>query len=137
MNPQEFETEVRKLRQLQRRFFSLRKDDQDRGRILEMVREQEKLVGEVVDIVMARRPTNKKPDNEREAFFLDVTEMLRRQRSWMKYGGSGYMMYPAREQEKKVDNQLQSWNEQRKEERKKRMEQELKKQTPLFDETDC
>lgn len=137
MNPQEFETEVRKLRQLQRRFFSLRKDDQDRGRILEMVREQEKLVGEVVDIVMARRPTNKKPDNEREAFFLDVTEMLRRQRSWMKYGGSGYMMYPAHEQEKKVDNQLQSWNEQRKEERKKRIEQELKKQTSLFDETDC
>ena len=134
MNAIEFEQEVRKMRQLQRRFFACKKDNPDRPHAKEMMREQEKVVRDVTDVVMAIRPRNKKPENIREEFFLNVVEMMSRQRLWAMSGGGGsWMMNPAREMEVKVDKQLSAWEEERKEELRRRNEEELKKQTSLFE----
>lgn len=132
MNAIEFEKEVRKMRQLQRRFFAYRKDNPDRPHAKEMMREQEKVVREVVEKVMAIRPRGKRVDNEREQFFLDVAEMLRKQKEWMMQGGGSWMMNPAREMEANVDRQLAEWDKQRKEEEKARQAELLKNQTSLF-----
>lgn len=121
------------MRQLQRRFFAYRKDNPDRPHAKEMMREHEKVVREVVEKVMAIRPRGKRVDNEREQFFLDVAEMLRKQKEWMMQGGGSWMMNPAREMEANVDRQLAEWDKQRKEEEKARQAELLKNQTSLFE----
>lgn len=136
MNAQEFEAAVRELRQLQRRFFRCKKDDPDREKSKMLMREKETVVREVVEKVMAIRPRGKAVESEREQFFLDVAEMLRKQKDWMKQGGGTWYMNPAKEAEKAVDKQLTKWDEQRKEEEKARQAELSKNQTSLFDETD-
>lgn len=136
MNALEFEKEVRELRHRQRAFFHYRKDDPSREKAKMLMREKESVVREVVEKVMAIRPRGKRVDNEREQFFLDVAEMLRKQKEWMMQGGGSWMMNPAREMEAKVDRQLAAWDEQRKKEKKDRQAELLKKQTSLFNETD-
>ena len=79
MNAQEFESAVRELRQLQRRFFRCKKDDPDREKAKILMREKEKVVLNVIETVMAIRPRGKQAEGEREQFLLDVAEMLRRQ----------------------------------------------------------
>ena len=113
MNALEFEKEVRELRHRQRAFFHYRKDDPSREKAKMLMREKESVVREVVEKVMAIRPRGKRVDNEREQFFLDVAEMLRKQKEWMMQGGGSWMMNPAREMEAKVDRQLAAWDEQR------------------------
>ncbi len=122
---------------MQRRFFATRRDDPDRTRILDMLRDQEKLVNDVVVVVMARRQQNNGTKSEREVFFLDVAEMLRLQKIWIQNNGGRWTTGPAKEAEAKVDKQLRLWDEQRAEEQRKRIESELNKQKSLFDETDC
>ena len=129
MNAQEFEQAVRELRARQRRFFHCRKDDPDRPRALEQVREQERVLLEVIEPVMALRPKNKTVESDRERFFLSVEFMLRKQREWMMNGGGSYAMNPAREAEKVVDEQLRQWAEERKEEQRRQAEAN---QTSLF-----
>lgn len=136
MNAQEFETAVRELRQLQRRFFRCKKDDPDREKSKMLMREKETVVREVVEKVMAIRPRGKRVENEREQFFLDVAVMLRKQKEWMMQGGGRWYMNPAKDAELTVDKQLTKWDEQRKEKEKARQVELLKNQTSLFDETD-
>lgn len=132
MNAQEFESAVRELRQLQRRFFNCKKDDPDREKAKVLMREKEKEVLNVVELVMAIRPRGKQVESEREQFFLDVAEMLRKQKEWMKQGGGYWYMNPAKEMEKKNDKQLTKWSDARKEEEKVRRAELLKNQTSLF-----
>lgn len=133
MNAQEFETAVRELRQVQRRFFRCKKDDPDREKSKMLMREKETEVREVVEKVMAIRPKGKKVENEREQFFLDVAEMLRKQKEWMMQGGGRWYMNPARDAEQKVDKQLVKWDEKKKEEEKARRAELMKNQTSLFE----
>lgn len=133
MNAQEFETAVRELRQVQRRFFRCKKDDPDREKSKMLMREKETEVREVAEKVMAIRPKGKKVENEREQFFLDVAEMLRRQKEWMKQGGGQWYMNPAKDAERQVDKQLAKWDERRKEEEKARRAEMTKNQTSLFE----
>lgn len=132
MNAQEFEDAVREMRRAQRRFFHLKKDDPDRENSKRIMREREKVVLDVTQIVMAIRPKNKRVENEREQFFLDVVEMLRRQKTWMMQGGGSWMMNPAREKEKVVDLQMQKWDDIRREEERIRREEIQKKQLTIF-----
>jgi len=132
MDKETFEKEVRELRCRQRRFFRCRKDDADRPKALELMREQEAKVREEVEFVMMIRPKGKKAESKREQFFLDVADMMAKQREWMKQGGGHWYMNPAREMEKKVDDQLREWDEEKKSERQRKAEEEAKKQTSLF-----
>lgn len=132
MNAQEFESAVRELRQLQRRFFRCRKDDADRPKALEMMRDKEREVSDVVETVMAVRPIDKMVESDREQFFLDVTLMLRLQKKWMKQGGGSWQMNPAKEAEKKVDEWLARWNEEREAEKQRRLEEVQKRQLTIF-----
>lgn len=132
MNAQEFESAVRELRQLQRRFFRCKKDDPDREKAKILMREKEKVVLNVIETVMAIRPRGKLAEGEREQFFLDVAEMLRRQKDWMKQGGGHWYMNPAKDAELKVDKQLTKWDERKKEEEKARRAELMKNQTSLF-----
>ena len=132
MNAQEFESAVRELRQLQRRFFRCKKDDPDREKAKILMREKEKVVLNVIETVMAIRPRGKQAEGEREQFFLDVAEMLRRQKDWMKQGGGHWYMNPAKDAELKVDKQLTKWDERKKEEEKARRAELMKNQTSLF-----
>lgn len=134
MNAQEFEQAVRELRKRQKRYFACRKDNPDKEQRKLLMREKETEVREVVEKVMAIRPRGKMVENEREQFFLDVAEMLRLQKIWIRNGGGGgWMMNPACEMEAKVDRQLAAWDEERKEEARKRNEELLKNQTSLFE----
>lgn len=132
MNAQEFESAVRELRQLQRRFFRCKKDDADRPKALEMMREKEKEVSGVVETVMAVRPIDKMVESDREQFFLDVTLMLRLQKKWMKQGGGSWQMNPAKEAEKKVDEWLARWKEEREAEKQRWLEEVQKRQLTIF-----
>lgn len=132
MNAQEFESAVRELRQSQRRFFRCKKDDPDREKAKILMREKEKVVLNVIETVMAIRPRGKQVEGEREQFFLDVAEMLRRQKDWMKQGGGHWYMNPAKDAELKVDKQLTKWDERKKEEEKARRAELMKNQTSLF-----
>lgn len=132
MNALEFESAVRELRQSQRRFFRCKKDDPDREKAKLLMREQEKEVLNVIETVMAIRPRGKQAEGEREQFFLDVAEMLRRQKDWMKQGGGHWYMNPAKDAELKVDKQLTKWDERKKEEEKARRAELMKNQTSLF-----
>lgn len=132
MNAQEFESAVRELRQLQRRFFRCAKDDPDREKAKMLMRDKEKEVLNVIENVMAIRPKGKAAEGEREQFFLDVAEMLRRQKEWMKQGGGQWYMNPAKDAELKVDKQLTKWDERKKEEEKARRAELMKNQTSLF-----
>lgn len=132
MNAQEFESAVRELRQSQRRFFRCKKDDPDREKAKILMREKEKVVLNVIETVMAIRPRGKQAEGEREQFFLDVAEMLRRQKDWMKQGGGHWYMNPAKDAELKVDKQLTKWDERKKEEEKARRAELMKNQTSLF-----
>jgi len=133
MNKVEFEEAVKELRYRQRRFFNCKKDDPDRQKALEMMREQEIILRNEIDFVLAVRPRNKAIESDREQFFLDVAEMMRKQREWAKQGGGSWYMNPAREAEKKVDAMLTKWNEEREAERRRKMEEEAKRQMKLFD----
>lgn len=133
MNKVEFEEAVKELRYRQRRFFNCKKDDPDRQKALEMMREQEIILRNEIDFVLAVRPRNKAVESDREQFFLDVAEMMRKQREWAKQGGGSWYMNPAREAEKKVDAMLTKWNEEREAERRRKMEEESKRQMKLFD----
>lgn len=133
MNKVEFEEAVKELRYRQRRFFNCKKDDPDRQKVLEMMREQEIILRNEIDFVLAVRPRNKAIESDREQFFLDVAEMMRKQREWAKQGGGSWYMNPAREAEKKVDAMLTKWNEEREAERRRKMEEEAKRQMKLFD----
>lgn len=133
MNAQEFESAVRELRQLQRRFLRCKKDDPDREKAKLLMREKEKEVLNVVETVMAIRHTGKQAESEREQFFLDVAEMLRRQKEWMKLGGGQWYMNPAKDAERQVDKQLAKWDERKKEEEKARHAELMKNQTSLFE----
>ena len=133
MNAIEFEAAVRELRQVQRRFFRCKKDDPDREKSKMLMREKETEVREVVEKVMVIRPRGKKVENEREQFFLDVAEMLRKQKEWMMQGGGHWYMNPAKDAESTVDKQLTKWDERRKEEEKTRQAELLKNQTSLFE----
>lgn len=133
MNAQEFESAVRELRQSQRRFFRCKKDDPDREKAKILMREKEKVVLNVIETVMAIRPRGKQAEGEREQFFLDVAEMLRRQKEWMKQGGGQWYMNPAKDAEKQVDKQLSKWDERKKEEEKTRRAELMKNQTSLFE----
>lgn len=128
----EFESAVRELRQSQRRFFRCKKDDPDREKAKILMREKEKVVLNVIETVMAIRPRGKQAEGEREQFFLDVAEMLRRQKDWMKQGGGHWYMNPAKDAELKVDKQLTKWDERKKEEEKARRAELMKNQTSLF-----
>lgn len=132
MNATEFETAVRELRYRQRHFFRCKKDDPNRPKAKELMKEQEKIVGEVVDAVITRRPKDKPVQSDREQFFLNVAEMLRRQKEWMRQGGGSCYMNPSKEAEKKVDAQLSVWDEERKRQHQLRQEEERRKQTSLF-----
>lgn len=96
------------------------------------MREQEKEVLNVIETVMAIRPKGKKAEGEREQFFLDVAEMLRKQKEWMKQGGGQWYMNPAKEAELAVDKQLTKWDERKKEEEKARRVELMKQQLSLF-----
>lgn len=133
MNKVEFEEAVKELRYRQRRFFNCKKDDPDRQKALEMVREQEIILRNEIDFVLAVRPRNKAIESDREQFFLDVAEMMRKQREWAKQGGGSWYMNPAREAEKKVDAMLTKGNEEREAERRRKIEEEAKRQMKLFD----
>lgn len=132
MNAQEFESAVRELRQLQRRFFRCSKDDADRPKALKMMRDKEKEVSGVVETVMAVRPIDKMVESDREQFFLDVTLMLRLQKKWMKQGGGSWQMNPAKEAEKKVDEWLARWKEEREAEKQRWLEEVQKRQLTIF-----
>lgn len=97
-----------------------------------LMREKEKVVLNVIETVMAIRPRGKQAEGEREQFFLDVAEMLRRQKDWMKQGGGHWYMNPAKDAELKVDKQLTKWDERKKEEEKARRAELMKNQTSLF-----
>lgn len=92
MNAQEFEQAVRELRSRQRRFFHCKKDDPDRPKALEQVKEQEKVLLAVIEPVMALRPAHKTIESDRERFFLSVEFMLRKQREWIMSGGGSWSM---------------------------------------------
>lgn len=132
MKPNEFEYKVRELRQRQRRFFNCRKDDPDRKKALELMRETEKELREVIEPVMAIRERGKSSESPRESFFLDVAEMMKRQREWAKNGGGSWQMNPAKEYEKKVDEWLRKWDEEANLEKTRKREEEAKRQTKLF-----
>ena len=132
MNKETFEKEVCELRRRQRAFFNFRKDDPNREKAKERMREQEALIREEVEFVLMIRPKGKPSRGEREDFFLAVAEMMSKQREWMKQGGGSWYMNPARDAEKKVDTFLMRWDEQRKEEKRRAMEAEMAKQTTLF-----
>lgn len=132
MDKETFEKEVRELRYRQRRFFRCRKDDADRPKALDLMREQEAKVREEVEFVMMIRPKGKKAESKREQFFLDVADMMAKQKEWMKQGGGHWYMNPARDLEKKVDDQLREWDEEKKAERQRKAEEEAKRQTSLF-----
>ena len=129
MNAQEFEKAVRELRQSQRRFFNCKKDDPDREKAKLLMREKEKEVLNVVETVMAIRPMGKRAESEREDFFLAVDEMMKKQKAWMKQGGGAWYMNPARDAEKRVDEFLASFDEQR---RRQKVYEEQKRQMSLF-----
>lgn len=133
MNQQEFETAVRELRQLQRRFFHTKKDDPDRQQILEPMRQKEKEVFTVCENVMAIRPNDQTPRSDREVFFLAVVKMMRYQHEWKKQGGgNNHLMFMAKEAEKVVDQQLCNWDELKKKQEAAKREEMLKNQTSLF-----
>lgn len=128
----EFEEAVRELRRRQKRFFNCKKDDPDKEKAKELMREQEHLVWPVVDAVMSQRPPSKRIENEREEFFLVVVDMIRKQREWMKQGGGSYSMYSAHEAERLVDKWLAKFDEEQREEKRRKMEEEKAKQPTLF-----
>jgi hypothetical protein len=131
MNALEFEKEVRELRRRQRAFFHYRKDDPSREKALQHMREQEELLRNVIEPVMAIR-TSKESHGEREQFFLLVAEMMKKQREWARQGGGSWYMNPARDAEHTVDKWLAKWDEQKAEEKRRAMEEERKKQLELF-----
>lgn len=131
MNALEFEKEVRELRRRQRAFFNYRKDDPSREKALQQMREQEKLLRNVIEPVMAIR-TSKESHGEREQFFLLVVDMMKKQRVWARQGSGSWYMNPARDAERTVDKWLKKWDEKREEEKRRAMEEERKKQLELF-----
>lgn len=131
MNALEFEKEVRELRRRQRAFFNYRKDDPNREKALQLMREQEELLRNVIEPVMAIR-TSKESHGEREQFFLLVVDMMKKQRVWARQGGGSWYMNPARDAERTVDKWLKKWDEKREEEKRRAMEEERKKQLELF-----
>lgn len=110
----------------------MQKDNPDKEHSKLLMRKAEKVVLEVTQAVMAIRPKGKTAENEREQFFLDVVDMLRKQKEWMKQGGGSWMMNPAKEKEKAVDLQLQKWDDKRKEEERIHREELQKKQLTMF-----
>ena len=98
-----------------------------------LMSEKETVVRDVVEKVMAVRPLGKRAESKREQFFLDVAEMLRKQKDWMKQGGGRWYMNPAKDAESRVDKQISEWDEQRKEEEKARQAELMKNQTLLFE----
>ena len=132
MTPQEFETEVRKLRQLQRRFFRCKKDDPDLKKALSMMSEKEKELFPYIDTVLAIRPEGE-AHSEREQFFLLVADMVKKQSDWRRRGGgASWAMYKAKEAESMVDKWLAKWDERKAEEKQRATEAEKAKQTRLF-----
>lgn len=132
MNANDFEKAVRELRYRQRRFFGCRKDSPDRPKALQLMREQEAVVHKEVDHVMRLRPKNKRVENEREEFFLAVADMMAKQREWARQGGGSWQMNPAREAERTVDRWLAKFDDQHKEEERRKQEELMKRQTKLF-----
>lgn len=132
MNKETFEKEVRELRRRQKAFFHFRKDNPNREKAKERMKEQEAVIREEVEFMLMIRPKGKPSSGEREDFFLAVAEMMTKQREWMKQGGGSWYMNPARDAEKKVDTFLMRWDEQLKEEKSRAMEAEKARQTSLF-----
>jgi len=132
MKSDEFEKEVRELRYRQRRFFRCRKDDPDRQKALQLMRDQENLLRPYIEKVMQSRPPRRRPESRREEFFLAVNDMLRQQLEWAKRGGGSWQMNPAKEAEKKVDVFLAEFDEERKAAKQREIEAERAKQTKLF-----
>lgn len=131
MTPQEFEENVRELRRRQKRFFRCRKDDPDREKALQLMREVEKPMRQVLDA--NRRfchPGN--PKSKREEFFIVVDDMMRKQEQWMKQGGGSGFMYAAHEAEKMCDKWLAKFDEEHREEKRRAAEEERAKQPTLF-----
>ena len=128
----EFEEAVRELRRRQKRFFQCRKDDPDKEKAKELMREQEQIVWPVVDAVLAQRPATKRIESKREEFFLVVADMIRKQREWIKQGGGSYSMYSAHKAERMVDKWLTKYDEDRAAEKSRAIEEEQKKQPTLF-----
>ena len=132
MKSDEFEKEVRELRYRQRRFFRCRKDDPDRPKALQLMRDQENLLRPYIEKVMQSRPPHRRPESRREEFFLAVNDMLRQQLEWAKRGGGSWQMNPAKDAEKKVDVFLAEFDEERKAAKQREIEAERAKQTKLF-----
>lgn len=132
MNAETFEKEVLELRRRQRRFFNCRKDDPDRTKVIEIMREQESKVREEVEFVMMVRPKGKMAESDREQFFLDVADMVRKQKEWAINGGGKWYLNPAKEAEKRVDIWLQKFEEKRCEERQRMLYEAHKRQYSLF-----
>lgn len=131
MTPQEFENAVRELRQRQRRFFRCRKDDPDREMALGLMRETEKTVRQVLDA--NRRychPGN--PKSKREEFFMVVDDMVQKQTAWMRQGGGSGFMYAAHEAEKMVDKWLKGYDDEHREEERRRQKAIEEMQPKLF-----
>ena len=131
MTPQEFEENVRELRRRQRRFFRCRKDDPDREKALQLMREAEKPLRQVLDA--NRRfchPGN--PKSKREEFFIVVDDMMQKQEQWMKQGGGSGFMYAAHEAEKMVDKWLTKYEEDKAAEKRRAIEEIQKQQPTLF-----
>lgn len=132
MNKETFEKEVRELRIRQRRFFRCSKNDPDREKAKELMREQEGKVREEVEFVMMVRPKGKPSSGEREDFFLAVAEMMKKQKEWMQQGGGMWYMNPAKDAENKVDKYLRRFDDEREAERQRKMAEEQKRQMVLF-----
>lgn len=131
MTPQEFEDNVRELRRRQRRFFRCRKDDPDREKALQLMREAEKPLRQVLDA--NRRFANPgNPKSKREEFFIVVDDMMQKQEQWMKQGGGSGFMYAAHEAEKMVDKWLTKYEEDKAAEKRRAIEEIQKQQPTLF-----
>jgi len=132
MKSDEFEKEVRELRYRQRRFFRCRRDDPDRPKALQLMRDQEQLLRPYVEQVMRIRPPRRRPESRREVFFLAVAEMLRQQLEWAKSGGGSWQLNPARDAEKSVDRFLAEFEEERKADKRRETEAAMARQQRLF-----
>ena len=133
MNAQEFEEEVRELRVRQKLYYRIAKGSPDKEKFKEMMKAQEKHIIPYIEAVMAMRPAGKKPESEREAFFLTVYEMIERQRDGRSMsGGNWAAIYAAKDLEKEVDEQLARWEEKRAAERRREEEAAMAMQQKLF-----
>lgn len=133
MKPKEFEDAVRELRQRQRRYFRCRKDDPDKPKALELMRETERIIHNEVEMVRLIRPKNRAAANKREEFFLAVALMMDHQKEWMKSGGgNNWASMTAREAEKAVDKFLADFDEERRLEEQRRIEEIKKRQLTMF-----